>query len=226
MSRRFMGRRSDSARVFRRYGSRFRGASAVAAWTGSGTNADAPGGQYGRGWASHRPAVCQFVGYKNSGKTTLICELIPRLRAKGCSVAVIKHDAHEFEADRPGTDTWKQRKAGAEAVAITGAEQSFILESRGRELEDLIETFSRYDYVLVEGFKEEKYPKLVLVRDEAGLELAERLTEVAAVAIWGDGAEALPERLPLGQRRFGINDTDEIADYLWRERSFFQHFNI
>ncbi|MFD1774579.1 molybdopterin-guanine dinucleotide biosynthesis protein B [Paenibacillus rhizophilus] len=200
---------------------------ASAALAGFGADADSRSGRNGRrGTTSSRPAVCQFVGYKNSGKTTLICGLIPLLRAKGCSVAVIKHDAHEFEADRPETDTWRHREAGAGAVAITGAEQSFILESRSRELADLIKGFIRYDYVLVEGFKEEKYPKIVLIRDEGDLELTERLEEVAAVAAWGNVPEAMLERLPARQRRFGINDTDEIADYLWRERYFFQHFNI
>lgn len=51
------------------------------------------------------PAVCQFFGYKNSGKTTLICHLIPLLQQNGFTVAVIKHDAHGFEIDQPGTDT-------------------------------------------------------------------------------------------------------------------------
>ncbi|BCG59474.1 molybdopterin-guanine dinucleotide biosynthesis protein B [Paenibacillus sp. URB8-2] len=216
----------EAKRASGRYGRAGR-APASSALAGSGTEADFRSGRFGRrGAASSRPAVCQFVGYKNSGKTTMICGLIPLLRAKGWSVAVIKHDAHEFEADRPETDTWRHREAGAGAVAITGAEQSFILESRSRELADLIKGFMRYDYVLVEGFKDEKYPKIVLIRDEGDLELTERLTNVTAVAAWGNISEAMLERRPAGQRRFGINDTDEIADYLWRDRAFFQHFNI
>ncbi|AIQ13143.1 hypothetical protein PDUR_15395 [Paenibacillus durus] len=176
--------------------------------------------------SSLRPAVCQVVGYKNSGKTTLICELIRLLKAKGCSVAVIKHDVHGFETDRPGTDTWRQREAGAGAVAITGNEQSFIFESRSRELEELIKAFMHYDYVLVEGFKEESYPKIVLLRNEADLELSSRLSGVTASAIWGELPEVIAEYLPPGQRWFGINDTSEIAEFLWRERIFFQNFNI
>ncbi|QWU13982.1 molybdopterin-guanine dinucleotide biosynthesis protein B [Paenibacillus sophorae] len=176
--------------------------------------------------SSFRPAVCQVVGYKNSGKTTLICELIQLLQSKGCSVAVIKHDVHGFETDRPGTDTWRQREAGARAVAITGTEQSFIFESRSRELAELIKAFMHYDYVLVEGFKEEPYPKIVLIRNAADLELTARLPGVAAAAIWEDPSGSIARCLPEGQRRFGINDISEIAEYLWRERSFFQNFNI
>ncbi|WP_082210227.1 molybdopterin-guanine dinucleotide biosynthesis protein B [Paenibacillus durus] len=196
----------------------------------SGAHADARSGHADRsgksGTSSFRPAVCQVVGYKNSGKTTLICELIPLLKAKGCSVAVIKHDVHGFETDRPGTDTWKQREAGAGAVAITGKDQSFIYESRSRELAELIQAFMHYDYVLVEGFKEEPYPKIVLLRNEADLELASRLHGVAASAIWGELPGSIAEDLPPGQRWFGINDTSAIAEYLWRERIFFQNFNI
>ena len=53
----------------------------------------------------------QFIlavsGVKNSGKTTLITKLLPGLKKRGLQVAVIKHDGHDFEADVPGTDSWK-----------------------------------------------------------------------------------------------------------------------
>ena len=39
-----------------------------------------------------RPAVVAVSGVKNSGKTTLIIEMLPYLTGKGLRVAVIKHD--------------------------------------------------------------------------------------------------------------------------------------
>ena len=52
-----------------------------------------------------RPAVVAVSGVKNSGKTTLIIEMLPYLTEKGLRVAVIKHDGHSFEPDPVFTDT-------------------------------------------------------------------------------------------------------------------------
>lgn len=110
--------------------------------------------------------VVQVCGYKNSGKTTLLASLIPMLKAQGLRVAIIKHDAHQFEMDRPGTDTDQFREAGADAIAITSPSRTAILLEEETALETLIEGFRDTDLVLVEGFKHEFYPKLVLLRNE------------------------------------------------------------
>ncbi|MBR3003634.1 MAG: molybdopterin-guanine dinucleotide biosynthesis protein MobB, partial [Lachnospiraceae bacterium] len=46
--------------------------------------------------------ITSFVGYSGSGKTTFIEKLIKELKVRGRSVAVIKHDAHEFDIDKEG----------------------------------------------------------------------------------------------------------------------------
>lgn len=172
------------------------------------------------------PAVCQIVGYKNSGKTTLICDLIPLLRESGCSVAVIKHDGHEFEIDHEGTDTWKQRQAGASAVAITSGARTSVIQERGSSLAELIESFAEYDFVLVEGFKQERYPKIVLIRSEEDLNILNGTSHIIAAAIW-DSIQDHPSLLRNPDiRRFDINDKTEIASFLWQQRSYFQNFNI
>ena len=63
--------------------------------------------------------IIQVVGYKNSGKTTLVSELVRTLTSEGYRVGTLKHDAHDFEPDIPGKDTWQHRKAGAQVTAIT-----------------------------------------------------------------------------------------------------------
>ena len=50
-----------------------------------------------------RPVLFGVAGDKNTGKTTLMEELIRRLTNRGWKVAAIKHDGHDFEADREGT---------------------------------------------------------------------------------------------------------------------------
>ncbi|WP_342481958.1 molybdopterin-guanine dinucleotide biosynthesis protein B [Paenibacillus sp. FSL L8-0340] len=170
------------------------------------------------------PAVCQIVGYKNSGKTTLICGLIPLLQRHGCTVAVIKHDAHDYEMDHPGTDTWQQRQAGASAIAITSGRKTSVIEERSSSLAELISAFSSYDYVLVEGFKHEAYPKIVLVHNEEDLSLLNNAQNKVAAAFWEEMKDNV--WIEPGIRQFSINDSAAIADFLWQQRNYFQNFNI
>ena len=62
---------------------------------------------------SRTPPVVGFAAYSGTGKTTLICRVIPLLRQRGLEIAVIKHAHHTFEIDQPGKDSYELRKAGA-----------------------------------------------------------------------------------------------------------------
>src|SRR5690554_5145926 len=117
--------------------------------------------------------VFQIVGYKNSGKTRLICRLIELLVEKGIRVGVVKHDgAHEFELDHPNTDTWKHRKAGAQVIAITSEHRSAIIKEQSARLEEVIaQVRDDVDLILVEGYKKEHYPKLLIVNANEDLDL-------------------------------------------------------
>ncbi|AJE53804.1 molybdopterin-guanine dinucleotide biosynthesis protein MobB [Paenibacillus jamilae] len=130
------------------------------------------------------PFVCQIVGFKNTGKTTFLGGLIRYVQQSGLRVAVIKHDGHEFEMDHEGTDTYKHRQAGAEGVAIVSAGRTAILEEQSRPVTGLIRHFQAYDCVLLEGFKQEKYPKLVMVREQSDARLVQELTNVQGVVVW------------------------------------------
>ncbi|USB31585.1 molybdopterin-guanine dinucleotide biosynthesis protein B [Paenibacillus sp. YPG26] len=160
--------------------------------------------------------VFQIVGYKNTGKTHLVSRLTSYFTAKGLRVAVIKHDLHEFEMDKEGTDTYQHTAAGAAAVAITSPTRTAVLEEKGTALSDLIARFAEYDLVLVEGFKQEAYPKLLILRNEKDLQLLSELTNVKKVAVWPElifdmeEQENAPE-LVGGLERYDIDDTHGIA---------------
>lgn len=173
-----------------------------------------------------QPAVLQIVGYKNSGKTTLICALIPLLQVKGYTVAVIKHDAHSFEIDHEGTDTFRQRAAGASAVAITGVARTVRIEEHGSSLAELIASFASYDFILVEGFKNEAYPKIVLIKQEEDLQLLKELNNVWAAAVWAPMNNAVTFLAPKGLTKYDINDVPTIASDICQQCSYFQHFII
>ncbi|KGE17241.1 hypothetical protein PWYN_21685 [Paenibacillus wynnii] len=165
----------------------------------------------------HKTSVWQIVGYKNSGKTTLVCALIERLRQQGYTVAVIKHDHHGFEIDHPHTDTWRQRESGASAVAITNSMRTARIEEQGSGLRELVESFQSYDYILVEGFKNEHYPKLVLIHEKKGLELLS-LTAVSALVVWESMWSTVNSLRPTEIPQYDINDIPEITLHLSQQR--------
>jgi molybdopterin-guanine dinucleotide biosynthesis adapter protein len=157
---------------------------------------------------SPRPLIFQVVGYKNTGKTTLVCKLIERFKADGRTVATIKHDAHDFEMDRPGTDTWQHQQAGADMTAISSPRRTAWLSRSPLTLEEMIERMDGADIILIEGFKNAAYPKLVLLKQPEDLPLL-ALPNTIAAAVWDELGEH-PPHLPV----FGIDDTDAIYRYL------------
>ena len=59
-----------------------------------------------------------MIGRKNSGKTTLVSELVTEFTARGYRVGTIKHTHHQHELDVPGKDSYRHREAGAAIVGI------------------------------------------------------------------------------------------------------------
>jgi molybdopterin-guanine dinucleotide biosynthesis protein B len=116
--------------------------------------------------------IIAFVGHSNTGKTTLIERLIPVLKAQGLRVGVVKHRRGDFEIDVAGKDSYRYREAGAEISVIAGPRRVALVRETDRELA-LEEILSGYlhgvDLVILEGRKDEKVPKIEVVRsDEKG----------------------------------------------------------
>jgi molybdopterin-guanine dinucleotide biosynthesis adapter protein len=114
------------------------------------------------------PPIVSVVGRSDSGKTTFLEKLIPQLKSRGIKVAVIKHDSHGFEMDRPGKDTWRIRQAGADAVMISSPNQMAMIRSglpREMTLDEVAATIGdAVDLVLTEGYKSGDKPKVEVSR--------------------------------------------------------------
>ncbi|HVN25172.1 MAG TPA: molybdopterin-guanine dinucleotide biosynthesis protein B [Syntrophorhabdales bacterium] len=107
--------------------------------------------------------VLSVVGRSNTGKTTFIEKLIPMLRAKGLQIATIKHHRHDFESDREGKDSYRHKKAGARVSMIVSPQKVALTADTDKELTiaELVSTYIReVDLVIIEGFKEERGPKI------------------------------------------------------------------
>jgi molybdopterin-guanine dinucleotide biosynthesis protein B len=155
--------------------------------------------------------IVSVVGRSDSGKTTFLEKLIPALKARGLRVAVVKHDSHGFEMDRPGKDTWRLRQAGADAVMISAPHQMALIRSgldREETLDELAMLVSnQVDLVLTEGYKSGDKPKIEVSRTVvSGGELLCSREELLAVV--ADGPR------PVDVPQFDLEDAGGVADLL------------
>ncbi len=122
---------------------------------------------------SEAPLLC-FAAQSGTGKTTLLRQVIPRLKQTGLKVGVIKHTHHDMDIDVPGKDSYELRKAGA-CRTIVASNQRWALitetpESPDVDLRYLADQMDRrcLDIILAEGFKHERVPKIMLYRESSG----------------------------------------------------------
>jgi molybdopterin-guanine dinucleotide biosynthesis adapter protein len=156
--------------------------------------------------------VMGIVGWSGSGKTSLLVELLPLLRAAGLSVSTMKHAHHRFDVDKPGKDSFRHREAGAsEVLVVTSSRWVLMHESRDEpepSIESLIERMTPVDLLLIEGFKTHHHPKLEIHRQSEGKPLLHpEDPEIVAVAtdVPLPGA-AVPQ--------LDLNDPQAIADFI------------
>lgn len=117
----------------------------------------------------HQPPAVSFVARSGTGKTTLLTAIISELKVRGYKVGAIKHDAHKFEIDHPGKDSYRFTQSGADSMLISSASKLAFVKQHQQppEIEGLItEYFPDVDLVLVEGFKRVGLPKIEVYRQQ------------------------------------------------------------
>ena len=118
-----------------------------------------------------QPALVAIVGKSDAGKTTVIEKVVPELVKLGLRIGTVKHDAHSFEIDHPGKDSWRHGQAGAEAYAIASPERlAFITRLDGEmPLTDIVRRFfGDFDLVIAEGYKRTAPHRVEVFRAGAG----------------------------------------------------------
>jgi molybdopterin-guanine dinucleotide biosynthesis adapter protein len=134
------------------------------------------------------PVIFQVVGYQNSGKTTITTKLIEALVKKGLKTVTIKHHGHGGKLTAlPQKDSEKHLNAGAFASIVEGA-GCLQLQANNffPSIDDQIELmkFFHPDVILIEGYKLEPFPKLLLLRDERDLPLLNTVSNISAIVYW------------------------------------------
>lgn len=160
--------------------------------------------------------VIGIVGWKNSGKTTLVVELVRLLTSRGLKVATVKHAHHDFDIDHPGKDSHRHREAGAtDVIVASGARWAQVHELRGGAEPELAELLPRItpgtDIVLVEGFKRDAHDKIEVVPpDFTGRLLT--LDDPHVIALASDAPDPPSVAVPVLRR----SDPAQVVDFILR----------
>ena len=155
--------------------------------------------------------VFGITGWKNAGKTTLAERLVAEFVRRGWRVATVKHAHHAADIDKPGTDSFRHRAAGAAEVAlVTGARYAIVHEQEEATLSEVLARLAPADLVLVEGFKRDAHPKIE-VRGVEAEPMASREHNIVAIAV---DAPPPGRALPWFRR----DDIAGIADFIASRR--------
>jgi len=157
------------------------------------------------------PFIFSIVGYKKSGKTTLVEKIIPILKSKGYKIGVLKHTGEGLPEESEGKDTAKFRTAGAETVGFCGDDHFILFKAGGHPILPLDRLaaffFPEADLVVTEGFKKQPFPKIALLSEGQEEKL---LAEVKGVVLATVGPKPFREDLP----HFQPEQAEEIVDLL------------
>lgn len=161
-----------------------------------------------------------ITAWSGTGKTTLLQQVIPELNALGVRCGLIKHTHHEMEVDTPGKDSYLLRKAGADQVIVASDRRWALMCETPQQSLSLAELAARMDssvldLVLVEGFKGEPVPKIVLWRRgvKGGVE---DLLDEHVIAVASD------EPLQTGLPTLDMRQPAQVAAFIARWRAAYR----
>jgi len=165
----------------------------------------------------HHRKILQIVGYQNSGKTSLMEQLITQAATEGFRVGTIKHHGHGgIPMIESSKDSVRHEKAGASVTAVEGeGTLRMSIHQSNWQLADILaiyETFNM-DMILIEGYKNEDYPKVVLLRQAEDESLLQKVSNIICVLYW----PTYPLNKPLDYPAYSIQEEAKYMEVLMQE---------
>lgn len=114
---------------------------------------------------SQKIPVVSFIGYSNTGKTTLIEKIISILNEQGIRMAYIKHTHHQINFPSENKDSQRMTKAGAMVSAVISPDNTLIVENRVPDIDRLLQGIHDMDIILIEGYKQKDFPKIMVAEN-------------------------------------------------------------
>ncbi|MBQ9479216.1 MAG: molybdopterin-guanine dinucleotide biosynthesis protein B [Selenomonadaceae bacterium] len=112
------------------------------------------------------PIVSIVAPKSGTGKTTFIERLTKIFSDRGVTIGVVKSDAHGFNLDVEGKDSWRFQNAGAKSVAVVSPDSWFMIQKTdGREpFINIVEKMTGVDLILTESRTRKIFPTISLWR--------------------------------------------------------------
>ena len=109
------------------------------------------------------PKILQVIGFSGSGKTTFISSLIKALKERHSKVVTIKSARHhKYGLTEKDTDIFLESGSDFSVAIFENATQ--ITSNNQMDLEEILEHLEKSvetDLIILEGFKEKNYPKIL-----------------------------------------------------------------
>lgn len=154
------------------------------------------------------PIISFVAARSGTGKTTFLEKVIAEMSARGLRVVTMKH-VRQAHLDLPGKDSWRHRQAGALAVCVVGLEEFLVIGEEGdyQDPQALVAFLPPADFILAEGFRKAKLPKVEVVRGKVGGKIDPPPENLVAIAT------DLPD-LKASVPCFPLNDPTPLVDWL------------
>ena len=149
-----------------------------------------------------------FTGPSNSGKTTLIVNLSSYLQDKGYKVAIVKHDPKDKAVfDKEGKDSFKFSQTGAD-VAVVSPKKTTYLKGETSTIDELVNIFGDFDFLLVEGLKTLPLPRVCVCREK----INNNYFDVSDILAIDDSINK--EDIPTDMNLLDLNNYEQIANWI------------
>lgn len=156
----------------------------------------------------YKKLAIAFTGPSNSGKTTLIVKVANILQDLGNKVCIVKHDPKDKgRFDTAGKDSDKFSQTGAN-VAVVSPNRTTLFKKESSTIEEIVEMFGDFDYMLVEGLKTLPLPRIAIFRNSLDAKYFEVTNAIAS----DDTIDK--NDIPEGIDKLDLNNPEQIIEWI------------
>ncbi len=165
-----------------------------------------------RYWERFKTPFLCFAGYSGVGKTTILEHLIRLFKADQIRVGYYKHDAHRFQIDKEGKDTYRGSQAGAGVVTINDPAHFAVVAENPFKKRTITHALEQCDCILIEGYKQSPFDKMVFLDENGKLPIPEDPKGIQAIIHQGvvDNKKLIEAGIP----HFHRDEVTKIYDFV------------
>jgi len=150
-----------------------------------------------------------FTGWPNSGKTTLIIQLIKKFKQKNKKVIAIKHAPHKYHLEPDAKDSTKFLDAGCDEVYLVSKSEILNMKkiNQKNQIFDIIDSkLGEVDILLLEGLYRNDIPVIEVFNSRENDQLKFSMDKLTAIV----SEEPITRDIPV----FKHQDIDKIVKFM------------